>query len=73
MIRKNYTDTADEGKDFLCSICYVETEAGNYVLDVLYTQKGMEYTEPKTAEMLSKHNIQEAVIESNNGGAWLRP
>ena len=68
MIRKNYTDTADEGKDFLCSICYVETEAGNYVLDVLYTQKGMEYTEPKTAEMLSKHNIQEAVIESNNGG-----
>ena len=28
----------------------------------------MEYTEPKTAEMLSKHNIQEAVIESNNGG-----
>ena len=80
MIRKNYTDTADEGKDFLCSICYVETEAGNYVLDVLYTQKGMEYTEPKTAEMLSKHNIQEAVIESagvaspvmlaHNVGSW---
>lgn len=68
IVRKNYTDTADEGKDYLCSICYVETEIGNFVLDVLYTQKSMEYTEPKTAEMLSKHNIQDAIIESNNGG-----
>lgn len=68
MVRKNYTDTADEGKDFLCSINYVETEIGNFVLDILYTQKSMEYTEPKTAEMLTKHNIQEANIESNNGG-----
>lgn len=68
MIRKNYTDTADEGKDFLCSIDYVETETANYVLDVLYTQKPMEYTEPKTAEMLTKDNIKEAVVESNNGG-----
>lgn len=68
MIRKNYTDTADEGKDFLCSICYVETEDANYVIDVLYTQRPMEYTEPKTAEMLTKHRIELAVIESNNGG-----
>lgn len=68
MVRKNYTDTADEGKDFLCSIDYVETETANYVLDVLYTQKPMEYTEPKTAEMLTKDNIKEAVVESNNGG-----
>ena len=66
--RKNYTDTADEGKDFLCSICYIETEIGNFVTDVLYTQKAMEYTEPKTAEMLTKHDTQVAVIESNNGG-----
>lgn len=66
--RKNYTDTADEGKDFLCSIFYIETEIGNFVTDVLYTQKAMEYTEPKMAEMLTKHDIQVAVIESNNGG-----
>lgn len=68
MIRKNYTDTADEGKDFLCSICYVETETANYVTDILYTQKPMEYTEPKTAEMLTKHETQFCIVESNNGG-----
>lgn len=28
----------------------------------------MEYTEPKLAEMLSKHGIEECVVESNNGG-----
>lgn len=65
---KNYTDTADTGEDFLCSITYIETEIGNFVLDVLYTAKAMEYTEPKTAEMLTKHNVEVAQIESNNGG-----
>jgi predicted phage terminase large subunit-like protein len=68
MIKKNYTDTADTGEDYLCSICYVETETANYVTDILYTQKPMEYTEPKTAEMLTKNGTQEAVVESNNGG-----
>jgi predicted phage terminase large subunit-like protein len=68
MIRKNYTDTADTGEDYHCSVDYVETDTGNYVLDVLYTQKPMEYTEPKTAEMLTKDQIQETLVESNNGG-----
>jgi predicted phage terminase large subunit-like protein len=66
--RKNYTDTADTGEDFLCSIDYIETEIGNFILDVLYTQKPMEYTETKTAEMISKDGVEKAVIESNNGG-----
>ena len=68
MVKKAYIDTADEGKDYLCGITYVETETANYILDIIYTQKPMEYTEPKTAELLSKHGIIEAVIESNNGG-----
>ena len=67
-VRKNYTDTADEGADFLCSIDYVETEIGNFVLDVLYTQRPMEYTEVKTAEMITKDGIETANVESNNGG-----
>lgn len=67
-VRKNYTDTADTGKDFLCSICYIETEIGNYITDVLYSKKPMEYTEPKTAEMLMKNKTEVAIIESNNGG-----
>lgn len=67
-IVKNYTDTADTGKDFLCSITYLETEIGNFILDILFTQKPMEFTEPKTAEMLTKHQVELAIIESNNGG-----
>jgi predicted phage terminase large subunit-like protein len=67
-IRKNYTDTADTGADFLCSINYVETEVGNYITDVLYTDKPMEYTEPMVAAMLHKDGINVSNIESNNGG-----
>lgn len=67
-IIKNYTDTADTGKDYLFSVIYVETEMYNYILDMIYTQRPMEYTEPKTAEMLTKHSVEIANIESNNGG-----
>lgn len=67
-VKRNYTDTADTGADFLCSICYDETEIGNFVTDVLYTKKPMEFTEPKTAEMLTRNNTQIAWVESNNGG-----
>ena len=28
----------------------------------------MEYTEPELAKMLTKHNVAECVVESNNGG-----
>ena len=64
----NYTDTADEGSDFLCSICYGMYGDAYYILDVLYTKDSMEITEPATARMLSAHNIGCAIIESNNGG-----
>lgn len=64
----NYTDTADEGSDYLCSICYGMYENFYYILDVLYTKEAMEVTEPATAEMLTRNNIGCALIESNNGG-----
>jgi predicted phage terminase large subunit-like protein len=64
----NYTDTADEGSDFLCSICYGVYNQEYYVLDVYYTKEAMEITEPATAKMLKKHNVGCAIIESNNGG-----
>lgn len=66
--RKAYVDTADTGKDYLCAIIYEEHPTAIYALDVLYSQKPMEYTEPKLAEMLTKHNVSHANIESNNGG-----
>ena len=64
----NYTDTADTGGDFLCSICYGMYGGSYYILDVLYTKEAMEITEPATAAMLTKHNVGYALIESNNGG-----
>lgn len=64
----NYTDTADEGSDFLCSICYGMYENSYYVLDILYTKDAMEITEPATAKMLTENNVGCAIIESNNGG-----
>ncbi len=64
----NYTDTADEGSDFLCSICYGMYNQEYYVLDVYYTKDAMEITEPETARMLTANNVGCAIIESNNGG-----
>ena len=63
-----YTDTGDEGSDYLCSICYGVYDGTYYVLDVLYTSDPMEITEPQTAKMLTEHGIGCAIIESNNGG-----
>ena len=64
----NYTDTADTGGDFLCSICYGMYENEYYILDVLYSKESMETTEPATAKMLTVNNVGCAIIESNNGG-----
>lgn len=66
---RNYTDTADTGDDYLCSIDYGVTFSNEaYVLDVLYTKKPMEVTEPATAKMFEKDMVNVADIESNNGG-----
>lgn len=65
----SYTDTADTGKDFLCSIVWGETSDGYQdVLDVIYTQKSMEYTEPAVANQFINFKVNQAEIESNNGG-----
>jgi len=66
---RNYTDTADTGKDYLCSIDYGVTFANEaYVLGVVYTQEPMEVTEPMVAKMLQEDGVNVADIESNNGG-----
>lgn len=65
---KNYTDTADEGSDYLCSITYGVYNMEAYVLDIIYTQEAMEHTEGKVAKMLFDHKVNIADIESNNGG-----
>ncbi len=59
-----YTDTADEGSDFLCSIIagIVTKKDKNdlaykeaYFLDVYFTQDGMEITEPEQAAFLVRN------------------
>ena len=67
--RGSYTDTADMGDDYLCSLCYaVDPEGLIYILDTLYTQEPMEVTESLVANMFRDADIREATIESNNGG-----
>lgn len=69
---KSYTDTADSGDDYLCSIVYgvplAEKDEHFYVLGILYSQKGMEVTEALTANLFTMHKVNKAWIESNNGG-----
>lgn len=66
--RRCYVDVADTGADFTCAIIYDETEIGNYIVDVLYTSRPVEYTVPTLAKMLTKYTVAECVIEANNGG-----
>lgn len=65
---RNYTDTADEGADYLCSITYGVYNREAYILDIVYTQKPMEETEGMVAKMLYQYSVGRARIESNNGG-----
>lgn len=67
-MRKVYCDTADLGEDYTCSIAYEETETAIYVLDVVYTQSGMETTEPMVAKQVLAQEVKLCRVESNNGG-----
>lgn len=64
----SYTDTADEGSDWLASYVYGVYNNEAYILDVVYTQAPMEETEPAVADMFYRNKVNQAVIESNNGG-----
>lgn len=64
----SYTDTADEGDDYLCTIIFGVYQKEAYILDVYYTQKPMEETEKEVAKRLYENEANIAYIESNNGG-----
>lgn len=64
----NYTDTADTGTDYLCSVNYVVANNEAYITDVVFTDAPMEITEGLVAAQLYTGNVAEANIESNNGG-----
>ena len=65
----NYTDTADTGDDYLCSVSYAVAGDGTiYVTDAVYTREPMEVTERLVGEMLLRSGTRQAAVESNNGG-----
>ncbi len=67
--RANYTDTADTGDDYLCSINYaVDPQGVIYITDIVYTREPMEISEPLVASLLVDEAIPLSRMESNNGG-----
>lgn len=81
----NYTDVADEGGDYMASVCYdiylsphqsFDERTGKYVpilyaliTDMIYTQDNISVTAVTVPEMINRNGSQRAWIESNNGGA----
>ena len=65
---KNFTDTADTGSDFLCSIDYVTHDKEIYIKDMVFSSEPAEITEPLVTDMLYADGTIEAEFESNNGG-----
>lgn len=66
--RLNFTDTADTGADFLCSINGISNGREFFITDLVFTDEPMEITEPAVAELLDSGEVSTAFIESNNGG-----
>jgi len=66
--RISYTDFADTGADFLCSI-YGNILGGYcYITNVVYTDGGVAETKPLVVESLKAQKTERANIESQNGG-----
>lgn len=63
-----YVDSADTGDDWNCGIVYGIYLGRAYVLDVYYSGKAMEITEPGTAELLFINKVKRAYFESNGAG-----
>lgn len=67
--RGAYTDTADTGDDYLCSLAYeVDADGVIYITDAVYTREPMEVTETMVAQMLERAGVRQVFVESNNGG-----
>lgn len=68
VLMKNYTDVADQGNDFLCSVNWFKHGEDVYITDVYISDEDAEITEPRVAELLDTGDVNEAEFESNNGG-----
>lgn len=64
----SYTDSADQGDDYLASFIWGVYNKEAYILDVLYTKEPQEITEVKLAEKFYENRVNYARFESNAGG-----
>ena len=64
-----FTDTADTGSDYLCSPIGRKYGDYTYLTDVVFTQDGVEITEPLVAQMIIDTKCDVMTIEANNGGS----
>ena len=64
----NYTDTADEGKDYLAAPIGHVYQGEFYITDFVYSKAAMDITEPMLARALFDQQVSFAKFESNNGG-----
>lgn len=62
------TDVADKGKDYLASVTAIKFGNNIFITDVVFSQDGVEITEPLVANMIIKNKLNIMKIESNNGG-----
>ena len=67
---KSYTDTADTGTNYLANIYYARVRSSNliYIIDVYYTNEGMDKTQPEVEKRIVQNNCRKNKFESNNGG-----
>lgn len=81
----SYTDVADEGDDYLASVCYDIYRSGNevwneqkrrfepilyaLVTDMEMTKENTDVTGVTVPAMINRNGTQKAWIESNNGGS----
>ncbi|MBI1939167.1 MAG: phage terminase large subunit [Ignavibacteriales bacterium] len=63
-----YTDTADEGADFLSSPTGKVKGEKIFITDVVFTQDPIEITEPLVAQMIIDTKQNKHTVESNSGG-----
>ena len=70
--RANYTDTADTGDDYLCSLSYaVDADGVVYITDAVYSREPMEVTEPLVAGMLLRSDTRQAASKAITAAAVL--
>lgn len=63
-----FTDTADEGTDYLCSPVGKKLGEYTYITDVVFTQDPIEVTEPLVAQQIIDTKCELMKVESNSGG-----